>query len=210
MSTPTPRDGSARPPTWWPSRRALLVIGAAFLAGLVLFALLWMGDRNDDFYRAQAPVPGVPGQQFEPLPVPLPAGDGPNASGMGTPDESAARSERMIESPPAPPRPPSAPTPPPAQVAMAPGNAPIPIQSPAPRYPPEALRNGDSGTVLLRVHVGSDGVPVAVDLVRSSRSRALDRAATEAVRRWRFRPAQRAGQPVEGVVQVPISFSADR
>ena len=60
----------------------------------------------------------------------------------------------------------------------------------------------------MRVHVGPDGVPMAVDLVQSSRSRSLDRAATEAVQRWRFRPAQRNGQPVDGEVQVPISFNA--
>ena len=67
-----------------------------------------------------------------------------------------------------------------------------------------------SGTVLLRVHVSAEGLPVAIDLVRSSRSRSLDRAATEAVKRWRFRPAQRNGEPVSGVVQVPISFAVDR
>jgi protein TonB len=72
------------------------------------------------------------------------------------------------------------------------------------------LRRGESGTVLLRVHVGADGIPMAIDLVQSSRSRALDHAATDAVRRWRFRPAQRNGRPVDGVVQVPISFAADR
>ena len=93
---------------------------------------------------------------------------------------------------------------------MAGGTAPQPIQSPAPSYPAQALRNGESGTVLLRVHVGADGIPYDVDLVQSSRSRALDRAASDAVRGWRFRPATRGGQPVPGEVQVPISFNADR
>jgi protein TonB len=87
---------------------------------------------------------------------------------------------------------------------------PAPIQSPAPSYPPAALRNRESGTVLLRVHVDTGGNPYAVDLLRSSRSRSLDRAATEAVKRWRFRPAMQDGQPVPGVVQVPITFTAER
>jgi protein TonB len=87
---------------------------------------------------------------------------------------------------------------------------PVPIDSPAPRYPPAALRRGESGTVVLRVHVGADGVPHAVDVVDSSRSRLLDRAAAEAVKRWRFRPAQRDGQAVSGQVQVPIAFDAKR
>lgn len=207
MPTPAPtRDGTSRPSNWRPSRRTLLIAGSAFAAGLLLFLLLWMRDRDDGFYRAQAPVPSLEGQQFEPLPTPSPAGEARNASGMGTPSEQGDQSARIIEAPrPAPP--PAAPPPP---VAMAPGNDPVPIQSPAPRYPPDALRNGESGTVLLRVHVSREGLPVAVDLVRSSRSRSLDRAATEAVKNWRFRPAQRNGEPASGVVQVPISFTADR
>jgi protein TonB len=86
----------------------------------------------------------------------------------------------------------------------------VPVSAPAPGYPPDAFRRGESGTVLLRVHVGPDGIPYAVDLVRSSHSRSLDRAASDAVKRWRFRPAQRNGQPVAADVQVPITFNADR
>jgi protein TonB len=211
MSTPVPsRDDHNRPSSWRPSPRVLLIAGIAFAIGLLLFLLLWMKDRGDGFYRAQAPVPNVEGQQFEPLPAPLPAGDAANASGMGTPEEQDDQSARIIEAPRAAPPPPIAPTAPLPPVAMAPGNDPVPIQSPAPRYPSDALRNGESGTVLLRVHVSAEGLPVAVDLIRSSRSRSLDRAASEAVKRWRFRPAQRNGESVSGVVQVPISFAADR
>jgi protein TonB len=86
----------------------------------------------------------------------------------------------------------------------------VPISSPAPDYPREALRNGESGTVLLRVRVGADGVPAQVDVVQSSRSRVLDRAASETVARWRFRPAQRDGRAVAGDVQVPIAFNPAR
>ena len=73
-----------------------------------------------------------------------------------------------------------------------------------------ALRNRESGTVLLRVHVDTSGNPYAVDLLKSSRSRSLDRAAAEAVKRWRFRPAMQGGRPVPGEVQVPITFNAER
>jgi protein TonB len=83
---------------------------------------------------------------------------------------------------------------------------PTPLSSPAPRYPVEALRNGESGTVLLHVEVGADGVPTDVQVSQSSHSRSLDRAASEAVRHWRFHPAQRNGQPVAGSVQVPVAF----
>ncbi|MGN6111840.1 MAG: energy transducer TonB, partial [Luteimonas sp.] len=81
--------------------------------------------------------------------------------------------------------------------------------SPAPRYPRAAQRRGLSGTVLLRIHVDADGEPVAIDLVQGSGARELDRAAVEGVRRWRFAPAMRDGQPVGGSVQVPITFNLE-
>jgi protein TonB len=194
---------------WRPSRRALIAIGVAFAVGLALFLLLWWRDRGNDFYRPEAAPQSGSDQQFEPLPAPLPASEsgGDNHLGQPTPEGSSPTIERA-PMPPAPASRPPAPAP--APVAEAPTATPVPISSPAPSYPPDALRNGESGTVLLRVHVGPDGVPYSVDLVQSSRSRALDRAAADAVRRWRFRPAQRDGQPVAGVVQVPIAFTADR
>src|SRR3546814_14578855 len=65
---------------------------------------------------------------------------------------------------------------------------PIPVSSPAPEYPRASLRRRESGNVLLRVHVGPDGAPRSIDLISGSGSRRLDRAATDAVREWRFRP----------------------
>lgn len=93
-------------------------------------------------------------------------------------------------------------------VTLAPGDVPVPIpgQTPAPEYPPVAMRSGDQGTVLVRVEVGADGVPTSVEVAQRSGSRDLDRAAVNAVRQWRFQPAQRDGQAVTGVVTVPIDF----
>lgn len=220
MPTPPRQDEHPRIPDdrglrrnmgdWRPSRRALIAIGVAFAIGLAMFLLLWWRDRGNDFYRPDAAPQSSADQQFEPLPAPLPANEsaGDGHLGESAPDGTSPATA-TIEAPPVPaPRPPEArPTPP---VAVATIDAPVPISSPAPGYPPDALRNGESGTAVLRVHVGPDGVPYSIDLVQSSRSRALDRAAVDAVRRWRFRPAQRGGQPVAGVVQVPIDFRADR
>jgi protein TonB len=195
---------------WRPSGRTLLFAIGAFALGLLLFLALWWRDRGNDFYRPDVAAPAAEGQQFEPLPAPLPAGEAGNtASGMeAAPETPAQPPPHIIQAPPPPPAPPAPAAP--SEIDAGPATAPQPIQMPAPPYPPEALRNGESGTVLLRVHVGPDGVPYAVDLVQSSRSRALDRAAADAVRRWRFRPAMRGGQPVAGEIQVPIAFNADR
>jgi protein TonB len=41
---------------------------------------------------------------------------------------------------------------------------------------------------------------------RSSGYEILDKAAMEAVERWKFKPAMADGFPVEGEVEVPIRF----
>jgi protein TonB len=79
-----------------------------------------------------------------------------------------------------------------------------------PSYPLDAKRRGEHGTVLLRVLVGIDGLPKRIDIARSSGSSRLDRAARDAVQRWRFRPVQIDGKYVPATGLVPIAFNLDR
>jgi protein TonB len=197
-----------------PSRKALLVAAIAFGAGLLLFLALWIDQRDsNNFYRTDEAPRSVAGQVFDPLPVPLPAGED-TASGMGDTDP-AGEAETPVGSQPSPPpfaapAAPAQPVAPAAPVPIADRSSPRPASSPAPRYPRDAQRRGETGTVLVRVHVGADGEPGSVDLVEGSGSRSLDRAAVDAVRRWRFEPAIRNGQAVAGTVQIPITFSLSR
>lgn len=62
----------------------------------------------------------------------------------------------------------------------------------------------------VRADVGADGAPASVSVVETSGNRELDRAALEAVRRWRFQPATANGQPAGGSVVVPIEFNPGR
>jgi protein TonB len=80
----------------------------------------------------------------------------------------------------------------------------------APKYPPQALRSGVEGSVSVRVEVDASGVPTDVKVVERSgeRSRDLDRAVTDAVRRWRFEPAMQDGKAVAGAVVVPVEFKS--
>lgn len=80
------------------------------------------------------------------------------------------------------------------------------LRNPPPRYPPAARRNGEEGTVLLRVLVTVDGAAARVELDRSSGSALLDSAAQDAVRGWRFVPARRGTQNAEDWVRVPVVF----
>jgi protein TonB len=75
-----------------------------------------------------------------------------------------------------------------------------------PRYPIDAIRRGEHGTVYLRVLVGRDGLPKEVEVERSSGYRQLDRAARDAVLRYRFRPVRVNGVAVEASGVVPIEF----
>jgi protein TonB len=80
------------------------------------------------------------------------------------------------------------------------------LRNPEPPYPAAARRNGVQGTVLLRVVVTSKGLPARVEVEKSSGSVHLDNAALEAVKAWRFTPARRGAETVEGIVTVPIVF----
>jgi protein TonB len=80
------------------------------------------------------------------------------------------------------------------------------LRNPAPRYPLAARRAGEQGTVTLRVLVSREGLPARVDVEKSSGSPHLDNAAHEAVKGWRFNPARRGTEVVEGWVLVPIVF----
>lgn len=71
---------------------------------------------------------------------------------------------------------------PPAQRALK------PISMPPPRYPPDALRSGTAGEVLVEFTVGTNGEVTEARVLRSNPARIFDREATNAVRRWRFEP----------------------
>ena len=83
------------------------------------------------------------------------------------------------------------------------------LHHPSPVFPPLSRRLGEEGKVLLRVKVSVAGQPVAVDVEKSSNFERLDEAARNAVSRWRFLPARRGDEPVEGAVIVPIVFRLD-
>ena len=79
-----------------------------------------------------------------------------------------------------------------------------------PPYPEESRRTGEEGTVLLRVLVKRDGLPLRVELDKSSGSSRLDVAARDAVWAWRFDPARQGTDPVESWIGVPVVFRLDR
>lgn len=75
-----------------------------------------------------------------------------------------------------------------------------------PVYPVDARRAHEQGTVKLLVLVGSDGKVSDIKVAASSGSDRLDRAALQAVRRWRWSPTIISGAAtvVRGYVTIPF------
>jgi len=98
-------------------------------------------------------------------------------------ERDAAAARAAAATPPAP----AATTPAPAAAAV-PAATLRAVSTPSPRYPPDALRAGTSGEVLVEITVGTDGSVTAARVVRSNPARVFDREAINAVRRWKFEP----------------------
>lgn len=79
-------------------------------------------------------------------------------------------------------------------------------ETPKPIYPESARREGREGKVLLRVLVDDRGRSKTVEINTSSGSEALDHAAAEAIKRWRFHPARDGDKAVESWLRIPIEF----
>lgn len=83
------------------------------------------------------------------------------------------------------------------------------LRNPAPAYPTTSRRMREQGRVLLSVLVSASGEAETVEVRTSSGSERLDRAAMDAVRRWRFAPARRGAQAIAGWALVPIVFQLE-
>jgi protein TonB len=142
---------------------------------------------------AAIPVAVVsPRAQAAPAPQPAPATD---VSPVAKPTSVPLPAPTSAESPtPVPlPAPTSAPATtlaaaiPAATVARADSTLRV-IERPAPSYPPQALREQLSGRVVARLTISTDGSVTDVQIESATPPRIFDRAATAALRQWRYAP----------------------
>lgn len=104
--------------------------------------------------------------------------------------------------------------PPPAPV-VAPAPKVLPASAVSYRLPPlievplASRRMNESGTVVLRVRVGRDGVPLQVSVQRSSGFARLDEQAANAMRAARFNPYVENGQAQDCVVIAPFQYELE-
>jgi protein TonB len=83
------------------------------------------------------------------------------------------------------------------------------LNNPPPTYPRMSRRMGEQGTVMVRVLISTEGRAEQADIRTSSGHARLDEAALDTVKRWRYVPGQRAGQPEAMWFNVPIRFVLD-
>jgi TonB family protein len=79
------------------------------------------------------------------------------------------------------------------------------LYAPDPEYSETARRAKLQGTVVLWLVVDKDGNPQQIKVQRSL-EKGLDEKAVEAVKKWRFKPSMKDGQPVAVMINVEINF----
>lgn len=146
-----------------------------------------------------------PKPQQKPKPTPKP---------LVAPLPKAPPSEKAVSAPKV------QPTPPPVATAKATPDKTAPatptIQPPsaeaqglnnkAPLYPQLSRKKKEQGTVLLLILVKADGTVGDIQLKSSSGYPRLDQAAKQAVKRWQFQPALKAGNPIDFWYELPVKF----
>jgi TonB family protein len=82
---------------------------------------------------------------------------------------------------------------------------PVPLRKVDPKYPPEFRTSHVDGEVVLYAIIRKDGSVDSIQLVHSVDPH-LDANAMEALAQWKFRPAEKNGEPVdlEAVVHIPF------
>lgn len=178
-----------------PRNRSSGLVWLLLLLALAVLGWWWFSQRST--LDSDAGLPPMDGTPTTATPEAIQIGDG-NALPAETVDRDAAAPARR------------APVAKPKRIAkvVAPRMiAAAPLGNPQPDYPRDAQRRGESGTVVLRVNVAADGSASDVEFVQRSGSQLLDRAAQQAVRKWRFRPATRDKVAVASTVEVPVVFT---
>lgn len=83
--------------------------------------------------------------------------------------------------------------------------APSPLKKVDPKYPPTLIKENIEGEVVLYAVIRKDGSVDSIQLVKGVDEQ-LDYNAMQALSQWKFRPAEKAGTPVdlEAIVHIPF------
>lgn len=101
---------------------------------------------------------------------------------------------------------PTPPATPPQQTHVVRRLPPSPLHITQPEYPAAALAKHTQGTVTVAFTIQPDGSTSDIHVVDSQPPGVFDRAATEAVKKWRFNPATADGTPVSSHATQTLVF----
>jgi protein TonB len=85
---------------------------------------------------------------------------------------------------------------------------PLPVRTPPPEYPAQMRASNTPGVVLLAIVLDAEGSVESCDVVRAS-DQAFVPNTIAAVKRWKFKPAQKGGEAVRARFQLPVQFSSE-
>jgi len=85
---------------------------------------------------------------------------------------------------------------------------PVPVKAVPPVYPADLQRGGVSGLVNVQLVIDATGKVTEREVVKSTHH-GFDRPALDAVGKWKFKPAAKAGAPVASRIVIPISFKCE-
>lgn len=87
---------------------------------------------------------------------------------------------------------------------------PQPTSKMQPTYPSSLLSKGVGGRVLVSCSIDTSGKVVGTSIKSSSGHPDLDKAAINAVNRWKFKPGTKGGKAVKSVAVVPFNFEVKK
>jgi periplasmic protein TonB len=92
-----------------------------------------------------------------------------------------------------------------AQAADPGTEPPVPVRTVAPTVPRDFAAGGAAGLVTVSLLIDDKGNVTETSVVKSTHKE-LEDPAMDAVRKWRFKPAKKDGNPVAVRVAIPIKF----
>jgi len=83
---------------------------------------------------------------------------------------------------------------------------PVPTKTPPPNYP--SSLKGVNGMVAVVVIIDEKGSVIDATVTKSS-DPAFEDPSLDAIKRWKFKPAEKDGQAVKAKVTIPVRFNAE-
>lgn len=87
---------------------------------------------------------------------------------------------------------------------------PTPVNRMPPQFPSKLLKDGIGGKVVVSCVIDAKGNILSSKIKQSSGQQELDKAALQAVARWKFKPARRGGKPFQATCNIPFTFEVKR